>query len=1045
MHGRGAADVLQCAGMGKARAELADGVYEHLVTDELAERIAAVLDTRTIAQDELDAGDAHVVLARHLAHELMRVLDDVPKGQRPAGQIELANRVLASIGADDVRSVTAGSRVTSPGRVLKAIHAGAAPIRPETPLSQSTLLTRNRAEPALGHELAREVACADRIDALIAFVTMSGVRALRDSLESVARRPGGVRMRLLTTVFTGTTQVEALAYLARLPGVEVRVSYDTQRTRLHAKAWMFWREGGLHTAYVGSANLTSTALGSGQEWMVKVCAADLAHVLQKMHATFETLWTDPEFERFDPDDPEHEARLRLALGAQRSRDERTPFLFELRPHAFQEEILDRLEVERVVHGRRRNLVVAATGTGKTVLAALDYVRQLKGGVAPTLLFLAHRQELLEQARETFRHALGDPAFGELLGGGAEPERWVHVFATIQSAASRKLNERFSATYFRYVVVDECHHAPADSYQKIVPHLRPDILLGLTATPERTDNKSLLPDFDGHVAAELRLWHALDRQLLVPFEYYGVSDGVDLRQIRWQKTGYDAGGLSALYTGHEARVELLVRRLRERVDSTLAIRAIAFCVSIEHAEYVAAELTRRDIPALAVHGETPSSIRQDAPRRLREREVNVLCTCDLYNEGVDLPFVDTLLLLRPTNSATLFMQQLGRGLRHHTGKASCLVLDLVGQHRAEFRFDATLAAITGIPRARLTKAVEDRFPFLPSGCVLQLDAVAREQVLASLRRQLVGAQRMVEEMKELAQEDGQPPTMARFLEATGREVDDVYRGTGGSWTRLRQRAGFGGSVDEDTEELARRFGWLLHVDETSRLDAWTRALAQAAPSTAMDATRLTMLDFQLQHRGTVRQPEETAAALRASEETRGELEQLVEVLRERVGHAEEIYPVPEWPLALHRRYTRRELLVAVGYVSAGEKGSTPQGGILQLKESKRELLLVTLDKSNRSFSPSTRYRDYAISRELFHWETQSAASLGRESGRRYVESPGNGWSFYLFVRETTEDAYAFVGPVVYETHEGDRPIGIVWRLGRPMAAELYDRFATLSSG
>lgn len=631
--------------MAKARAELADGVYEHIVTDALSRAIAAVPQTRTVEQSELDAADAHVVLARHLAHEIMRVLAAVPSSERPKAQIELANRVLELLVANGgAESPVAGSAVVAPGKILKAVHTGAAPLRPQTPLSQSTLLTRNRAEPALGHELAREIACADRIDALIAFVTMSGVRALRDALEAVARRPSGVALRVLTTVYSGTTQVEALAYLARLPGAQVRISYDTQRTRLHAKAWMFWREGGLHTAYVGSANLTSTALGSGQEWMVKLCAADLGHVVEKIDATFETLWNDPEFEAFDPNDRAQEDRLRQALGAQRHRDETTPFLFELRPLAFQEEILDRLDAERRVHGRYRNLVVAATGTGKTVLAALDYARQLEGGVAPRLLFLAHRQELLEQARTTFRHALHDPAFGELLGGGAEPESWDHVFATIQSAASRKLIERFGAEHFRYVAVDECHHAPADSYQRIVPLLRPHILLGLTATPERMDNKSLLPDFDGHVAAELRLWHALDKQLLVPFEYYGIADGVDLTRVRWQKTGYDLGELSKIYSGHEARVELMVRRLAERVDDLRAIRAVAFCVSIEHAEYLSAELGRRGIPALAVHGGTPHKIREDAPRRLREREVNVLCTCDLYNEGVDLPFVDTLLML-----------------------------------------------------------------------------------------------------------------------------------------------------------------------------------------------------------------------------------------------------------------------------------------------------------------------------------------------------------------------------------------------------------------
>jgi superfamily II DNA or RNA helicase/HKD family nuclease len=1030
----------------KARPQISDGVYEHLVTESLSSALASLPATRSVEQDDLDGADAHVLLARHLANEIMRVLAAIPAGERPRAQIELTNRLLTQLSAGGgIDSPALGSAVVTPGKILKAVHTGATPRRPQTPLSQSTLLTRNRAEPALGHELALEIACADRVDALIAFVTMSGVRALRESLETVARRPGGVALRVLTTVYSGTTQVEALAYLARLPGAEVRVSYDIQRTRLHAKAWMFWRDGGLHTAYVGSANLTSTALGSGQEWMVKLCAADLAHVVDKMDATFATLWNDPEFERFDPHNGEHEERLRLALGAQRHRDERTVFLFDLRPLPFQEEILDRLDAERRVHGRHRNLVVAATGTGKTVLAALDFARQLRGGVAPRLLFLAHRQELLEQARTTFRHALQDPAFGELLGGGAEPKVWDHVFGTIQSVASRKLLQRFGPEHFRYVVVDECHHAPADSYQAVVPHLRPEILLGLTATPERMDNKSLLPDFDGHVAAELRLWHALDKQLLVPFEYYGVSDGIDLTRVRWQKTGYDLGKLSELYTGNEMRVELMVRRLAERVDDVRSVRALAFCVSIEHAEYLAAELARRGIPALAVHGGTSREIRDDAPRRLREREVNVLCTCDLYNEGVDLPFVDTLLLLRPTNSATLFMQQLGRGLRHHRGKTSCVVLDLVGQHRKEFRFDAILAAVTGIPRARLTKAVEDRFPFLPSGCVLQLDAVAREQVLASLREQLGRTQRLVDEVRELAKELGEPPTLSVFLDATGRDVEDLYGGDDGSWTRIRRRSGFGRGDDEETEKLARRLGWLLHVDEASRLDSWTRALTQGTPSSAREGLHLTMLNFQLSHRGVVGTPEDTIAELRGADEVRQELLELVEVLRERVGQAEEIHPVPEWSIALHRHYTRREILVGVGYVKAGEKGRTPQGGILKLEAESRELLLVTLDKSGKSFSPTTRYRDYAISRELFHWETQSIASVSRPSGRRYVDSPGNGWSFYLFVRATQADAYAFLGPVTYEGHTGDRPIAITWRLASPLSANLYDRFATLASG
>jgi superfamily II DNA or RNA helicase len=617
-------------------------------------------------------------------------------------------------------------------------------------------------------------------------------------------------MRVLTTTFTGTTEREALNQLARLPGVRVKVSYDVRRTRLHAKAWLFHRESGLSTAYVGSANLTATALGEGHEWMVKVCAEDLPHVVEKFEGTFETLWADPEFEPYDPESEADRTRLAFALGTER-RSDRATTLVDLRPYPFQEEILDRLAAARLVHGRTRNLIVAATGTGKTVVAAIDYARiAAAAGVTPRLLFLAHRREILERSRETFRHALRDAAFGELLTGDAKPTRHEHVFATIQSAAP--VIELLSVKHFRHVIVDECHHLPADSYQALVPRLEPDQLVGLTATPERSDGKSLLPDFQGHIAAELRLWHALDRQLLAPFDYYGIYDGVDLRQVRWSRTGYELGGLEGLYTGHEARTRLILAQLVRRVADVRRVRALGFCVSVAHAEFMAAQLRAQGVPALAVHGDSDAAGRADAPRRLREREVNVLFTCDLYNEGVDLPFVDTLLLLRPTMSATLFMQQLGRGLRLDpaSGKTSCLVLDFIGQHRQEFRFDGVLSALTGVPRTRLREAVLADFPFLPGGCSLQLDAVARDTILESLRTTLGGPKRLAAELREFTARVGRPVRLAEYLEESGRELDEVY-GADHGWTTIRKLAGIAPDTDEATEDLSRRLGWLSHVD------------------------------------------------------------------------------------------------------------------------------------------------------------------------------------------------------------------------------------------
>lgn len=1022
-------------------AALPDGLYEHLVTEALARDIAST--AKPVALRDLDPQDAHVLIARHVSRQVERALLAIPASERKTRQLELAASVLASL-AHGSENDLADEQIAPPPRRLEQVGARTLS-RPGTPLSSSTLLTRNRAEPALGQEIARELASSDQVDVLIAFITVGGIRALRDALESFANQGG--TMRVLTTTFSGTTEVEAIEALARLPGVEVRISYDVRRTRLHAKAWLFRRASGLHAAYVGSANLTQTALGAGQEWMVKACAADLPHVIEKFSGTFDSLWNDPEFEPYTCSDEQRD-RLRRALHAERGggRGDEAQVLFALRPFPFQEAILDRLDAERTLQGRRRNLVVAATGTGKTVIAAFDYLRQTdrRGGIRPRLLFLAHRRELLEQARATFRSVLQDRAFGELWTDGALPEQWEHVFATVQSAATELLR-RFPPDHFRHVIVDECHHTPADSYQRLVPHLQPDVLLGLTATPERADGRSLLEDFGGQVAAELRLWHALDRQLLVPFEYYGVSDGVDLQRLRWSRSGYATSELSNLYTGNEARVDLIVAQLHRRVPDLRQVRALAFCVSVEHAEYMAEALRQRGLPALAVHGRTPDEIRADAPRRLRERAVNVLCTCDLYNEGVDLPFVDTLLLLRPTSSATVFLQQIGRGLRLDHGKTSCLVLDFIGQHRSEFRFDAIYSALTGIPRSRIQKDCEQGFPYLPSGCILQLDAVARDRLLASLRASLQS--RLVKDLKELAQEGA--PSLAGFLEATGREAEDVYRGDG-SWSKLKAQAGLGPANDTETLDLTRRLGWLLHVDEPARLQTWTSLIEQAQegqlpPLSPLDRRRLHMLDFQLQHRGELRVAEETARDLASRPAVRAELRELADYLQARISLAADRYPVPSWPLALHRRYGRREILAAIGKVDAEQKRSTTQGGILKLEAERRELLFVTLDKSASSFSPTTRYRDYAVSPDRFHWETQAAAAVDRPSGRRYLDSPDNQWTFHLFVREDPDAPYAFLGPAHYLSHTGNRPIGILWKLTHAMPAALFERFATLAQG
>ncbi|MBK7071315.1 MAG: DUF3427 domain-containing protein [Myxococcales bacterium] len=1029
---------------------LAPGLYEHPLTEALAEALGeSVAELRDLRPDQLPGE-----VARLVATEVRRALAALDEHARVAASSALVERVLAEIATtlafdDGDAGPIRAQRLLPPPRQLWAVGTGPRPLRPDSTFTASTLFTRGPLEPGLASELRREIASADRVDVIVAFITIGGVRVLADALGQLALASSGTRLRVLTTTFTGTTEVEAVHRLAELPGAEVKVSFDTRRTRLHAKAWLFHRANGLSTAYVGSANLTATALGAGHEWVVKVSSGDLPHVIDHFAGTFETLWQDPEFQRYDPRDPTHRDQLAGAL--QRDAAPRpAPRRLAPQPYPYQQIILDRLRAERVERGHTRNLVVAATGTGKTVIAAFDYARQAPAA-PPRLLYLAHRVEIVEQARDTFREVLLDGGFGELIAGGATIARGDHVFATIQSAG--RLLDQLGAEHFAYVVIDECHHLPAPSYQAVLRALRPQLLLGLTATPERSDGQSLLPDFDDRIAAELRLPDALAQQLLAPFEYYGLTDGTDLRRVRWTRTGYDAAALAGLYTGNEARARLVVAQLARRVADLRAVRGLGFCVSVEHAEYMAAQATALGVPAVAVHGGSPAALRDDVRRRLRDREVNLVFTCDLYNEGVDLPFVDVLLLLRPTASATLFQQQLGRGLRLFPGKTACLVLDFIGQHREEYRYDAILATLTGLPRPRLREAIEHGFPHLPSGCALELDRVARDQVLDSLRRTLGrGVARLGRELRELhelheratAEPDGAPVTLTRFLRETGRPLEDVYTGDAG-WRDVQVAAGLA-APDVDADLASRGLGRLCHVDEPTRLRRY-RALTDdgAPPPGPLDARRLAMLDAQLQKRGVLRAAEEVADWYRARPAVRAELRELTAVLEDKPGLAGDVYPEADWPLALHRRYSRYEIVTAVGDRASGDKISVPQAGILKLDASRRELLFVTLDKSSGNFSPTTSYRDRAISRDLFLWETQGRTRVASAAGRRYLDSATNGWRFFLFVQTAKDEPYVFLGGATYRSHDGDRPIAITWHLDAPLPAVLYEAFALLAPG
>lgn len=1016
---------------GVSAPEPVEGLYDALLTPGLAATVAGWhAETRSVPDAESAA-----LLGEHVGREVARQLARL----RPEHRVAAANAALAAVGAAaDERALEGPQRLLEVSRTALPGGWQLVRMRPEVPLSRPALLTNAHRDPKLGAELRAELASADGVDLLCAFVKWHGLRVLEQQLHELRSR--GRPLRVLTTTYMGATDRRALDRLVRDFHAQVKVNYETQSTRLHAKAWLFRRNTGYHTAYIGSSNLSKAALLDGLEWNVRLASDHTPELVEKFSTTFNSYWADPGFVDYDPEtDAERLDDALAQAGGATSRSTATLTIsgLQVRPYPHQQEILDRIDVERTVHNRHRNLVVAATGTGKTVIAALDFKRLLSADRDLTLLFVAHRQELLDQALRTYREVLANGAFGETWVGGSRPQRWQHVFASVQSLTAAGL-ATLAPDRFDVIVVDEFHHAQASTYRRLLDHLQPRELLGLTATPERGDGFDVRALFQGRSAAELRLWDALEADLLCPFHYFGVSDGTDLSQLGWRRGDYDTSELERVYTGDDARVRLVLQQLRDKILDIGKMRALGFCVSVRHAEFMAGRFSAAGISARAVTGETSADERRSALQGLRDGHVQVLFTVDLFNEGLDLPDVDTLLLLRPTQSATVFLQQLGRGLRRTPGKAVLTVLDLIGQQRREFRFDRPLRALTGSRGRRLERQVEQGFPFLPSGCEIVLDPVAQRTVLESVRRCLdVRQSELVAELRAQPTDD-----LATWLELSGRALGDVLRR--GSWTTLRRKAGLATlAAGPREDQLLKRVAGLAHVDDGERAVAYDRLLTGPTDYAALPQRQqryARMLFFTLWPGGGGHASyQDGFDVLHSHEALRDELRQVVAL---GLAHADHVSRplesgMEEVPLATHARYSREELLAAVDYASLRRLPASMREGVAFAEPSQTDVLLFSIDKTESDYSPTTMYRDHALTPDLFHWESQSTTAATSPTGVRYREHRARGSHVLLFARRTQKNEwggtapYLCLGPATYVSHAGSRPMAITWRLREPL--------------
>ena len=1043
------------------------GLYEQLINKLVANKLDT-LDSNQfyISESSLDKEEASQYLSLYLAETIRFALNEIKERDRPLKQIELSNKIIKLLAHELKNIELTENLLESEGKILEAVFSKSnfpysnvkdrlKEITPYTRLSQSELFTGNNIGISLESELRKEILSSDEISWLVSFIKYSGIRIFKKELEEFTN--SGKKLKIITTSYMGATDVKAVEYLSSLPNTEIKVSYNSEHERLHAKAYLFLRNSGFNTGYIGSSNLSRSALTNGLEWNLKVTTKEVGHIIDKFQKTFETYWEDPEFEFYEKGRDREKLNSALKRQSSYNTNQITRF-FDLKPYTYQEEILSKLQSERTIHDRHKNLLVAATGTGKTVISAFDFKRFFAENSNANFLFVAHRKEILEQAQITFQHILRNANFGELWVDGNEPEKYNQIFVSVQTLRNRLRNLKLASDFFDYIIIDEVHHIKAESYRPILQRFDPQILLGLTATPERMDGGDIAEDFHDRIAAEIRLPEALNRKLLSPFQYFALSDTIDLSHVNWRNGRYEIKELTKLYTENDRRISDIIHNCEEYLTDVHDVQALGFCVSQEHARYMAEKFSIAGLKANYLVSSN-SSDRELLRTQLLKKEINYLFVVDIFNEGVDIPNIDTVLFLRPTESLTVFLQQLGRGLRLAENKDCLTVLDFVGNARPEYDFEHKFRALVGKTHTSIIREIEDEFPHLPLGCSIVLEKKAKEVILRNIREATEFRRpQLLLKIQKFKHHSTLPLTLNNFLEFHHLELRQIYKK--GSWKRLCADAGVISDFHEPQEKeltscMQKK---LIQCNSLSYLKFIQNIISGEVELNLMkDEERIMLLMFHYdvwQEAGAkfnFSDVQESIVSLQKNKNMLQEMQEFTQYLIEKIEFVEKDIDLEfPFPLKLHSRYNREEILAAIGMSTFNKKSSNREGAAFN-KKLNVEALFVTLKKTEKEYSPTTMYEDYAVNKTLFHWQSQNSISPNSPKGESYIKHKDLGKKILLFVREQNVDeygftmSYTFLGEAEFIKSKGAKPMSVEWKLHEPMPSYILKESQKLAVG
>lgn len=669
----------------------------------------------------------------------------------------------------------------------------------------------------LADELIARVHTASGIYIMTSFIMESGVKLLAPHLKQAAER--GAEVRMLAGDYLYITQPEGLRALCEVdPRIEVRLWWSMGNS-FHPKAYLFDHDNGEGLLIVGSSNFSFTALKTGYEWNLAMNAEAEPYTfqmaLEKFIQSFYHETTMPvnldsialyeeEYKKYHRRNPEMIQRItemeeaEISTGRIEGEEEGTATLSTapIQPRFAQIDALEALH-QTMEEQYNKAMVIMATGLGKTYLAAF-FAERFK-----RVLFIAHREEILNQAKRSFQQVMPDRTHGIYNGQHKDGEADC-VFASIYTLSMQKHRSMFEPNAFDLVVVDEFHHAAAKTYIKVMEYFQPQFLLGITATPDRLDGKDIYALCDGNVAYQMHFIDAIRRGWLSPFQYYGVFDETDYSQIRWIGTRYDEQQLMAAQL-HETYAEKIHGAWMQHKQT----RTIGFCSSIRQADYLADYFRVQGAKVLSLHSYTTEMSREEAIRRLGAGDLDIVFTVDLFNEGTDIPSVDTLLFVRPTESLTIFTQQVGRGLRLAEGKSHCVIIDLIGNYR---NADVKLSLLdVHANEEREGKRLASAVPEVPTNCELHLDAQVINFLQELSRKRLPRREKLHKDFIDVKQELGRIPTYLE-LHLMGQSPSIGYRSEFGSYLGFLHWAELLSA--EENECYVRQEAWLKDVEKTS---------------------------------------------------------------------------------------------------------------------------------------------------------------------------------------------------------------------------------------